>query len=157
MRLAIRLARVLLLLVATAGVGLAAASPPPVTPAAAPPETTPATGPGPAAQAAPATSDVPDLPFDDNPDPDQCGIPQPLGDGVRGTVTGRWQGEPLFADVHLYDSHLRAEVTGTVPDGSEVQVLMFQNNPVLNYWFVRWEGPEGAVEGWLPAPFLLRD
>ena len=38
---------------------------------------------------------------------------------------------------------------------------MFQNNPVLNpvlnYGFVRWDGPEGTVEGWLPEPFLLRD
>lgn len=76
-------------------------------------------------------------------------------------MTGRWQRELPFGDVHLYDSHLRAEVTGTVPDRSEVQVLMFQNNPVLNpvlnYGFVRWDGPEGTVEGWLPEPFLLRD
>jgi len=158
----IRRARLPILLVATAGLSLAAAASPPASPGAASPAAAPpgmgaAAEPGPAAQAAPETSAVPDLPFDDNPDPDQCGIPQPLGDDVRGVVTGRWQGELLFGDVHLYDSHLRAEVTGTVPDGSEVQVLMFQNNPVLNYWFVRWEGPEGAVEGWLPEPFLLRD
>lgn len=157
MRIPIRLGRLLILPVLTAGLGLAAAPAPPASPAAAPRTTPTAADPGPAAQAPPETSDVPDLPFDDNPDPDQCGIPQPLGDGVRGEVSGRWRGELLFGDVHLYDSHLRAEVAGTVPDGSEVQVLMFQNNPVLNYWFVRWEGPEGAVEGWLPEPFLLRD
>lgn len=157
MRIQVRLARLLTLLVLTVGLGLAAAAAPPAAPEPTLPTRATAADPGPAAQAAPETSAVPDLPFDDNPDPDQCGIPQPLGDGVRGTVTGRWQGELLFADVHLYDSHLRAEVTGTVPDGSEVQVLMFQNNPVLNYGFVRWEGPDGAVEGWLPEPFLLRD
>ena len=101
MRLAIRLARVSILLALTAGPGVAvAASPPPSaepapggTPVAVAPKPpaapAPPAGPGPAAQAAPATSDVPDLPFDDNPDPDQCGIPQPLGDGVRGEVTGR--------------------------------------------------------------------
>lgn len=156
-----RLARLAVLLALTAGPGLAAAASPPTSPPTAPPTssaTTPtAVDPGTEAQATPDASDVPELPFDDNPDPDQCGIPQPLGDDVRGEVTGRWQGELLFGDVHLYDSHLRAEVTGTVPDGSAVQVLVFQNNPVLNYWFVRWEGPEGAVEGWLPEPFLLRD
>lgn len=100
---------------------------------------------------------VPELPFDDNPDPDQCGIPQPLGDGVSGTVVGVWEGELLFEDVHLYDSHLRSRVTGTVPDGSTVRLVMHQNNPVLDYWFVRWDGPDGVVEGWLPDPFLRRD
>jgi len=97
---------------------------------------------------------VPELPFDDNPDPDQCGIPQPLGDEVRGTVDGRWEGETLFPDVHLYDSHLRSRVTGTIPTGTRVTVEMFQNNPVLNYWYVRWDGPGGGVQGWIPAPFL---
>ncbi|MDZ7706887.1 MAG: hypothetical protein U5J97_03130 [Trueperaceae bacterium] len=98
--------------------------------------------------------EVPELPFDDNPDPDQCGIPQPLGDDVRGTVDGRWEGETLFPDVHLYDSHLRSRVTGTIPTGTRVTVEMFQNNPVLNYWYVRWNGPGGTVEGWIPGPFL---
>jgi hypothetical protein len=102
-------------------------------------------------------SAVPELPFDDNPDPDQCGIPQPLGDGVAGLVTGVWQGELLFEHVHLYDSHLRSAVTGTVPNGAEVRLVMFQDNPVLNYWLVRWDGPDGRVEGWLPDPFLRRD
>jgi len=101
-----------------------------------------------------ASTPVPELPFDDNPDPDQCGIPQPLGDAVRGTVDGSWQGETLFPDVHLYDSHLRSRVTGTIPTGTRVKVEMFQNNPVLNYWYVRWDGPDGTVQGWIPAPFL---
>ncbi len=97
---------------------------------------------------------VPVLPFDDNPDPDQCGIPRPLGDDVRGTVDGRWEGETLFADVHLYESHLRSRVTGTIPTGTRVRVEMVQRNPVLNFWYVRWDGPGGTVEGWIPAPFL---
>lgn len=101
-----------------------------------------------------AHAEVPELPFDDNPDPDQCGIPQPLGDGVRGTVEGSWEGETLFPDVHLYDSHLRSRVTGTIPTGTRVRVEMFQNNPVLDYWYVRWDGPDGPVEGWIPGPFL---
>jgi hypothetical protein len=100
---------------------------------------------------------VPALPFDDNPDPDQCGIPRPLGDGVTGVVVGTWQGELRFEDVHVYDSHLRGAVTGTVPHGATVRLVMFQNNPVLNYWLVRWDGPVGPVEGWLPDPFLRRD
>ena len=101
--------------------------------------------------------EVPELPFDDNPDPDQCGIPQPLGDGVEGVVTGTYEGRLVFEDVHLYDSHLRSAVTGTVPHGSSVQLVMFQNNPVLNYWLVRWDGPDGTVEGWAPDPFVRRD
>lgn len=104
-----------------------------------------------------ASTDVPELPFDDNPDPDQCGIPQPLGDDVTGVVTGTYEGRLWFEDVHLYDSHLRSAVTGTVPDGTKVQLVMFQNNPVLNYWLVRWEGPDGTVEGWAPEPFVRRD
>lgn len=98
--------------------------------------------------------EVPELPFDDNPDPDRCGIPQPLGDDVRGTVDGRWEGEALFSDVHLYDSHLRSRVTGTIPTGTRVKVEMVQNNPVLDYWYVRWDNPGGTVQGWIPAPFL---
>jgi len=104
-----------------------------------------------------ASPHVPELPFDDNPDPDQCGIPQPLGDGVTGVVDGTYEGRSWFDDVHLYDSHLRSAVTGTVPHGSVVQLVMFQNNPVLNYWLVRWEGPDGTVEGWAPDPFVRRD
>jgi hypothetical protein len=104
-----------------------------------------------------ASTVVPELPFDDNPDPDQCGIPQPLGDGVTGVVTGSYDGRLWFEDVHLYDSHLRGAVTGTVPHGTSVQLVMFQNNPVLNYWLVRWEGAGGTVEGWAPDPFVRRD
>lgn len=96
----------------------------------------------------------PQLPFADNPDPDQCGIPAPLGDGVYGTVHGRYDGELVFPEVHLYDSHLRAAVTGLVPDGTRVQAVLFQQNPTLHYYLVRWAGPEGTVEGWIPAPFL---
>jgi len=96
----------------------------------------------------------PPLPFVDNPDPDQCGIPQPLGEGIVGIVTGVYQGEELFDEVHLYASHFREVVTGLVPSGETVTVTMFQDNPVLNYWFVRWDGPAGPVEGWIPEPFL---
>jgi len=137
------LAGSLAVLLALSAAGLAQADPGDAAP-------TPAPSPAPSE----ATVAVPELPFDDNPDPDQCGIPQPLGDGVRGTVDGSWEGETLFPDVHLYDSHLRARVTGTIPTGTGVKVEMFQNNPVLNYWYVRWDGPAGTVQGWIPAPFL---
>lgn len=102
-------------------------------------------------------AEVPTLPFDDNPDPDQCGIPTPLGEGVTATLEGTWQGERVFPEVHLYDGHLRNEVTGMVPSGSTVRLVMYQNNPVLDYWLVRWEGPDGVVEGWAPDPFVVRD
>ena len=99
----------------------------------------------------------PPLPFDDNPDPDQCGIPTPLGDGVEGTVHGRYDGRLVFERVHLYDSHLRAKVTGLVPDGARVEVVLMQINPTLDFFLVRWEGPQGRVQGWIPAPFLELD
>ena len=99
----------------------------------------------------------PPLPFDDNPDPDQCGIPTPLGDGVTGSVSGRYDGRLVFERVHLYDSHLRAKVTGLVPDGARVEVVMMQINPTLDFFLVRWEGPDGRVQGWIPAPFLDLD
>lgn len=103
--------------------------------------------------AAPLPSPPP-LPFADNPDPDQCGIPAPLGGETYGTVTGSYEGELLFPQVHLYDSHLRSAVTGLVPDGTRVRAVLFQQNPTLHYYLVRWAGPEGTVEGWIPAPFL---
>lgn len=109
------------------------------------------------AQATPVQTPLPappPLPFDDNPDPDQCGIPVPLGDAVFGTVRGWHEGQRVFDEVHLYDSHLRSAVTGLVPDGTRVQALLFQENPTLDYYFVRWTAPDGTIEGWLPDPFF---
>ena len=97
--------------------------------------------------------DVPDLPFDDNPDPDQCGIPVQWGDGGQAWLTGVYEGTLIQRTVLLYDSHLRKSVVGSAPHGAEVQVVLFQENPVLDYYFVKIPGAQ-PQEGWIPAPFL---
>ncbi len=98
--------------------------------------------------------DVPSLPFDDNPDPAQCGIPVQWG-GSNSTawLSGEWEGELIQPDVLVYDSHLRVSVTGGAPHGTEVTIVLYQENHVLDYYFVRLSG-EPAQEGWVPAPFL---
>ncbi|TVR85034.1 MAG: hypothetical protein EA416_17735 [Trueperaceae bacterium] len=102
-----------------------------------------------------APIEVPTFVFDDNPDPDQCGIPQPMGSGYTGTLHGSVDGVVVEPMVHLYDSHLRSEVHGTVQAGSVVEVVMYQSNPVLDFYLVRFRADDGrSVEGWVPAPFL---
>lgn len=98
------------------------------------------------------SASVPDLPFPDNPDPDACGIPQPAG-GESAWLNGRYEGKLVQPVVFLYDSHIRREVTGQAPTGTKVKVILFQDNPTLNFYFVRTEG-EDPQEGWVPAPFL---
>lgn len=98
--------------------------------------------------------DVPELPFDDNPDPSQCGIPVQWGDADNTAwLSGLWQGEMIQPSVLLYDSHLRTQLVGDAPHGTLVQVVLFQENPVLDYYLVRVPGDAG-VEGWVPEPFL---
>lgn len=102
-----------------------------------------------------APIDVPSFPFDDNPDPSQCGIPQPLGAGFTGIVQGVVDGELVEPMVYLYDSHLRSAVHGLVASGSLVEVILAQSNPVLDFYMVRYRAADGrSVEGWVPAPFL---
>lgn len=97
---------------------------------------------------------VPELPFATNPDPDLCGIPVPMGAGYEGLLHATFDGAVQEELVHLVDSHLRAEVTGHVPAGSVVEVVLFQDNPELDFYFVRWQGPDGTQSGWVPAPYL---
>ena len=98
---------------------------------------------------------LPPFAFDDNPDPDQCGIPQPLGSGFMGTLHGEVDGALVEPMVYLYDSHLRSRVMGMVAAGSEVEVVLAQSNPVLDFFMVRYRADDGrSVEGWVPAPFL---
>jgi hypothetical protein len=104
------------------------------------------------------SGDVPDLPFDDNPDPDQCGIPIDWGEDNQAWVTGYFEGELIEPIVHLYDSHLRLEVTAEAPHGTEVEVILYQENPVLDYFLVKIKGQTGpGSEGWVPAPLLSFD
>ena len=105
--------------------------------------------------AAPLPVSVPPLPFADNPDPEACGIPREWGRDEPGTVTGIYEGELVQPVVYLYDSHLRREVVGQIPDGGRVQILLAQSNPVLDYYLVRSLDLDQAQEGWVPAPFLV--
>lgn len=101
-------------------------------------------------------ADVPPLPFPDNPDPDQCGIPIQWGDNGQAWLSGFWEGELIEPDVLLYDSHQRLQITGEVPHGGEVQIVLYQENPVLDYYFVDVPSVPG-LEGWVPSPFLSFD
>ncbi|MFN2322754.1 MAG: hypothetical protein ABR510_07335 [Trueperaceae bacterium] len=101
-----------------------------------------------------AHGEVPALPFATNPDPDLCGIPVPMGEGFQGVLHATFEGVVQEEVVHLVDSHLRAQVTGHVPAGTVVDVVMFQENPELDFYFVRWHGPDGPQEGWVPSPYL---
>lgn len=97
---------------------------------------------------------VPPLPFPDNPDKSQCGIPTPWGRDTLARLDGHYGGQLVQPRVYLYDSHSRARVTGSAPTGSKVKVLLFQQNPVLNYYLVRTVNTGRPQEGWVPAPFL---
>ena len=98
-------------------------------------------------------ADVPDLPFPDNPDPNACGIPTPYG-GSTAWVTGMYQGQMIEPTVLLYDSHERLHTTGSVASGAPVQVQLYQGNPVLDFYYVQSDTPNGRQKGWVPAPFL---
>lgn len=102
-------------------------------------------------------ADVPALPFADNPDPELCGIPQPVLDADSAAiVTGVYDGELVMDPVLLYDSHLRRSVVGAVPSGHPVVLQLFQSNPELDYFQVRAEVEGETVRGWIPAPFVVR-
>ena len=102
-----------------------------------------------------AAAEIPDLPFEDNPDPEACGIPQRVGSDDTAWLHGEYQGELIEPVVHLYDSHLRNEITGRAPSGTQVEVILFQDNPVLDYYMVEATLDDGSMQkGWVPAPFL---
>jgi hypothetical protein len=99
---------------------------------------------------------VPDLPFPDNPDPSQCGIPSQWSKDPRAWLNGYYEGKLYQAEVLLYDSHSRFRITASAPHGTEVQVVLYQVNPVVNYYMVKIIGEDGSTvgEGWIPEPFL---
>lgn len=102
-------------------------------------------------------TDVPELPFEDNPDPTLCGIPEPWGEDDPAWLSGTYEGELIQEEVLLYDSHLRRSVVGSAPTGTEIEIVLFQVNPSLNYYLVRTLGPDDVQEGWIPAPFVSFD
>lgn len=98
--------------------------------------------------------DVPPLPFPDNPDPSQCGIPTVWGKSDTAYLNGEYEGEMIQPDVFLYDSHLRFNIVAQAPHGTRVEILLYQQNPVIDYYLVKITGAEQPNEGWVPAPFL---
>ncbi len=98
--------------------------------------------------------DVPPLPFVDNPDPLQCGIPVTWTADSQAWLNGVYEGELVRPTVFLYDSHLRLNIEAQAPHGSEVKVLLYQQNPVTDYYLVKIIGAGEPNEGWVPAPFL---
>lgn len=101
--------------------------------------------------------DVPELPFPDNPDPSQCGIPTEWGEDNQAWLTGRYRGQLVQPTVLLYDSHLRFNITARASHGSEVRVILYQQNPVTDYYLVEIKGAEPPNQGWVPGPFLSFD
>lgn len=96
---------------------------------------------------------VPALPFPDDPDPNVAGRRKRWGSDVPAQLTECYGGELVQPVVLLYASHSRRAVTGQAKSGTAVRVLLFQDNPTLNFYFVRTLG-EKPQEGWVPAPFL---
>jgi hypothetical protein len=98
--------------------------------------------------------DVPDLPFPDNPDPTQCGIPIRWGKEEPAWLHGQYQGELVQPTVQLYDSHLRRTIVGAAPCGTNVRIKLYQQNPVLDFYLVETIELDTSQEGWVPGPFL---
>jgi hypothetical protein len=61
----------------------------------------------------------------------------------------------LLREISAYDSHLRKSVTGSAPHGTPVDIVLFQENPVLDYYFVRFEAGGQLQEGWVPEHFIV--
>jgi hypothetical protein len=98
--------------------------------------------------------EVPDLPFPDNPDPSLCGIPIQWGSDGKAWLKGTFNGELIQETVLLYDSHLRLAIKAQAPHGTEVSILLYQENPVTDYYMVKIKGAEPPNEGWIPEHFL---
>ena len=98
--------------------------------------------------------DVPELPFLDNPDPTQCGIPIQWGKDDPAWLSGYYEGELVQPTVYLYDSHLRQGVTGAAPSGTPVRIVLYQQNPVLDFYMVETVEIDPPQSGWAPGPFL---
>jgi hypothetical protein len=108
----------------------------------------------PAAVAEQRDPNVPALPFPDNPDPLQCGIPEVWNSDKPAWLNGSYQGKLIEPTVFLYDSHARNHITGAAPSGTEVRIKLSQANPILNFYMVRTVGLNPPQEGWVPAPFV---
>lgn len=94
----------------------------------------------------------PALPFPDNPDANQCGLPVKVN--ARGTISGMYQGRTYEPQVRLYDSHARLKVLALVPGGTSGLALLQVSGPRLNYLLVRVQVQGKTLEGWLPEPYF---
>lgn len=94
----------------------------------------------------------PELPFTDNPDANQCGLPVQLN--VRGVLRGVYQGRMYEPQVRLYDSHARLKVVALVESGTPGRALLQVSGPRLNYLLVRVQVKGKTLEGWVPAPYF---
>ena len=106
-----------------------------------------------AAPTAPIPQTPPPLPFADNPDPTLCGIP--TQDDRRGIAHGEIDGELAGPIIYLYESHARQRITGQIYPGAEVQILLSQSNPTLDYYFVKTVNVRAASGGLDPR--AIRD
>ncbi|NOK78265.1 MAG: hypothetical protein GFH24_608346n41 [Chloroflexi bacterium AL-N5] len=100
------------------------------------------------------TMAAPTLPFPDNPDPNECGIPTRWGLDDPAWLSGEYNNELVQPVVLLYDSHSRNSVIGAAPHGAEVRIKLAQSNPTLNFYLVETVNVEPRQAGWVPAPFL---
>ena len=80
--------------------------------------------------------DVPHLPFADNPDPSAMRHSDSVGTRRSSLFERNLEGELIQPEVLLYDSHLRLSITGAAPTGTAVRVILFQENPTLDYYMV---------------------
>lgn len=99
----------------------------------------------------------PNLPFPDNADASQCGLPTLLGNAYTGTLTGVYQGTLTEPQVRLYDSHARARVLAQIQAGTRVRALLLVAGPQLDYLLVRAVMDGKTLEGWVPAPYFQAD
>ena len=98
---------------------------------------------------------IPDLPFPDNPDPSLCGIPTQWGDDGAAWLNGIYAGELVQDPVLLYESHLRLQIQGRAAHGAPVKVILYQQNPETDYYFVKVEGWAGTQRRMGPGAIYL--
>lgn len=98
----------------------------------------------------------PMLPFPDNADSRQCGIPTPLGAAYEGELTGMYDGQLFEPEVRLYDSHARMRVVARIKAGSRVRGVLLVTGPQLNYLLVEARVGGRPLEGWVPQPYFRR-
>ena len=65
------------------------------------------------------------------------------------TMKVSWRSQRSFCA-----SHLRQSGAGAAPFGTTVRILLYQQNPRLDFYLVETIDLDPAQQGWVPAPFL---